>query len=186
MATTKTEPKFSKELLNDMNLVQLKKMAKTHKMKKYSTLNRKDLIDAILNPPMVIKEETGDKSQEAMDKFIEDGGEVTQCKPGKRFKTEPPTQKSALKSGRAKQKLKKVKAGKTLKKKPKSSTPKRNNPDIITLKNICEELDIGSYKVRKHFRIMKLAKPGKQWAWDKSQTKEIEEIKSLINKLKGE
>lgn len=116
-------------------------------------------------------------TQTAVDKYIKNGGEITECKPGRKWKEKPPTQKSALLTG------KKRKGAKKLIDQPKKSTPKRNNPEVVTLKQICEDLGITSYKVRKHFRAIGLEKPGKQWAWDKTQTKEINKIKKTIKEI---
>lgn len=109
--------------------------------------------------------------------FLKEGGEITQCKLGRAWREKPPTQKSALKAP-----FRKKRKG-PAKKTAKRTTPKRNNPDVITLKQICEELGVGSYKVRKHFRAEGMVKPGKQWAWDKSQSREIKKIKSIIKKM---
>lgn len=165
--------------LRSMSAVRLKKLAKNEKIVGWYNLKKDDLVEALL---LVEEPVTDHKNiKEDVEEFEKKGGEIVRCKDGRKLKVEPPTQRSALKSSK-KKRTTKAKQEKDQSKKV--STPKRNNPEVITLKQICDDLGISSYKVRKHFRAEGIKKPGKQWAWDKSQKKEITEIKKVIGEIK--
>lgn len=163
--------------LNNQTVAVLKQIAKGRQILSWWSMNKTDLINALTIIKKIPNQSKHEDIEEATEEFIKNGGKITKCKDGRAWKEKPPTMKSALLTGK---KRRTCKTNKSPKKKP---TPKRNNPEVVTLKQICDGMGVSSYKVRKHLRSINLSKPGKQWAWGKDQAGEIDKIKKIIKEI---
>ena len=147
----------------------IQKLAKSYGIpyKEYSKIGKKKITDFMLTPkkPEITGPNTRRKElEDGVSIFAENGGIVTECKPGKNLPRTPPTEKSAENNNFENKGKKKAPRPKSAKTSP-QPTDRIRSGDVTTLQDIIDEVGITGAKARKLLRAGTVSKPGKQWVW---------------------
>lgn len=108
-----------------------------------------------------------------VEKFEADGGVIQKLKPGVAMKVKASARGAEKNSIRKGKKIRKAKG-----------EGAARASDAVTLSSLLVELKIEGVVARKALRTSEIVKPGKQWAWEKTDTKAIAEVTKFLKGLK--